>query len=115
TINPEDENAPLLLYLAGEKIKLDLTDPDAPEDSLTSKQRRIVLSKDPFAAAEFSHTLMEAVVRILLGFNSDHEQPLGLLGRVRAYHFNTEEQKRGSLHYHGLIWLANKPSPREFA
>src|SRR6185312_16757796 len=35
--------------------------------------------------------------------------------KVAAVHWNSEEQRRGSLHWHGLVWLADKPDPRDFA
>ena len=42
------------------------------------------------------------------------DQPLGVLGDVIAYHFNPEEQGRGSLHYHGMVWLGHKPDTETF-
>jgi len=115
TVNPEDENAALLLHLAGHSVKLELSDPDTPTDVPSSTFRRMVLARDPMAGALYSHSIMNAVISALLGLGNDGEEETGLFGKVAACHFNSEEQNRGSLHWHGLLWLSNKPDPREFA
>jgi len=115
TVNPNDENSALLLHFAGETIALDLEDPDKPLDAPSAAQRRAILGRDPFAAALFSHTLMRAVNFALLGVDHQEGEEVGLFGKVEAVHWNSEEQNRGSLHWHGLIWLSNKPDPRVFS
>lgn len=47
-----------------------------------------------------------------LRYGSDGK--LGVLGDVHGYHFNPEEQNRGSLHYHGIVWLKYKPDAHTF-
>src|SRR6185312_9445155 len=76
---------------------------------------RAVLAKDPFAAALFSHSIMRAINYALLGIEHAQGEEVGIFGKVEAVHWNSEEQNRGSLHWHGLLWLANKPNPRDFA
>jgi len=58
---------------------------------------------------------MSAVNYALLGVGHVEGEEVGLLGKVAAVHWNSEEQHRGSLHWHGLLWLADKPDPRDFA
>ena len=54
---------------------------------------------------------MAAFIDALLGFNCG-SAGLGVLGeRVRSYSFHSEEQARGTLHFHGFVWLENRPSP----
>ena len=50
--------------------------------------------------------------RLMLSFGSGGK--LGVLGDVLAFHFNPEEQNRGSLHYHGMLWLKYKPDAQTF-
>ena len=42
------------------------------------------------------------------------EGKFGVLGDVLGFHFNPEEQNRGSLHYHGMVWLKYKPDANTF-
>ena len=113
TVNPEDENSSLLLHLAGEVVNLELDDPDTPANLPSNDMRRRILARDPLAGALYSHSIMAAVNYALLGVGNDGED-LGVFGKVAAYHWNSEEQNRGSLHWHGMVWLANKPDPQIF-
>ena len=78
-----------------------------PINLMSAKQRAKLLAHS-FAAVQFSHAIMRAFIQALLGVSLQHSS-LGVLGDVLAYHFNDEEQGRGSLHYHGLVWLKHKP------
>ena len=80
---------------------------------MSAKQRAKLLAQDSFAAVQFSHAIMRAFIQALLGV-SQQRSSLGVLGDVLAYHFNPEEQNRGSLHYHGFVWLKHKPDTEDF-
>ena len=117
TVNPEDRHSPLVVYYQGKhRVKLGLDDPDMPAVPSALDRFRIVVN-DPLAAAQFSARVMQAFIDTLLGFSVQKpapSRPLGVFGDVQAYHFNDEEQNRGSLHYHGLLWLKHKPDTASF-
>ena len=94
------------------ELKLSLDDPDMPANILSALERKKMVCSDALAAVQFSHALLRAFIKSLLGFGS--EGKLGFLGDVLGYHFNPEEQNRGSLHYHGIVWLAHKPDAATF-
>src|SRR5690348_7190 len=101
TINPNDAHSPIVCKFAGEKISISLKDPEKPTEKILGRKRHLLLAQDPYAAVLYSHCLMQAFLSALLGYGNENGKP-GLLGHVAAYHFNPEEQNRGSLHYHGL-------------
>lgn len=74
-------------------------------------QRRQMVLQDSFASGKYSHVLLQSFISALLGWQ---HADLGIFGDIEAYHFNGEEQGRGSIHWHGLVWLKYKPSPSEF-
>ena len=118
TINPEDRHAPLVCHFGQRNVNLKLSDPDKPGPGfLSCRDRKRLVANDSLAAAKFSHTLMQAFIRSLLGFDPNHpNQPstVGVLGDVKAHHFNPETQNRGSLHFHGMVWLQHKPGALAF-
>lgn len=125
TVNPNDKHAPLMCKLAGQKIKIGLEDPDVPDRArLVSKDpgsikwpsgnaRAQLLAEKPLAAAQYAHIVMQAFFKALVGFDPETGQRKGVFGRVAYYHFNSEEQGRGSLHFHGGIGLASHLSRQE--
>ena len=113
TLNPCDVHSPLLCSLAG--IKLKLFEKEGLYENLpTAAQRALLAARHPYEAARFAYAMVQAFCRALLGFGSSDDAPLGIFGKVEAYYLVPEEQGRGALHFHGTIWLANKPSPLEF-
>lgn len=119
TVNPEDRHAPLVVHFNGKhKVALGLDDPDMPDNLPRAFDRFRLVVNDGLAAVQFSATVMDAFIATLLGFakrpDDAYKEPVGLFGDVRAYHFNDEEQGRGSLHYHGLVWLKYKPDTATF-
>lgn len=121
TINPNDTHAPLMCKFAGENIRIGENDPDVPEGKFSDdgnglpsgKRRRQLLARDPLAAVLYSHFVMQAFLKALAGFDAENAQQHGIFGRIAAYHFNPEEQGRGSLHYHGMIILDSHLSRRQ--
>jgi len=117
TVNPEDRHSVLVVHFHGRNsLALSLDDPDLPGDIPAALQRFQIVSNDPLAAAQFSAHTMDSFISALLGFMRDKPgEKLGVLGDVKCYHFDDEEQLRGSLHYHGLVWLDHKPEYDVFA
>jgi len=113
TVNPTDVHAPIVCHFAGQCVPLlNLDDPDMPKNIASALERKKIVCSDAMAAVQFSHAVMSAFNKSLLGYGS--EGKLGILGDVSGFHFNPEEQNRGSLHYHGLVWLAHKPDATTF-
>ncbi|KAI9061025.1 hypothetical protein FKP32DRAFT_1613227 [Trametes sanguinea] len=105
-----DIHDPIAQVFAGADIDLD--------DFLASagptvEQRARNVAQDPFAAAEFFHFMIDAIVSHLYRlkitpFSVKGED--GVLGKVSAFVGAVETQGRGMLHLHLLVWLANTPS-----
>ncbi|KAJ7100742.1 hypothetical protein B0H15DRAFT_770185 [Mycena belliarum] len=54
--------------------------------------------------------MVDQFMNIYLGFERDCKR--GVFGRVKHYYAVIEAQNRGSLHFHGLIWLEGALSPK---
>ncbi len=66
------------------------------------------ISKDPVAVVRYYEQCLEAVQRIIIGYNLSLKKPRrggGLLGVPAAYMGCTESQQRGTIHMHMIIWL----------
>ena len=113
TVNPCDVHSPLLCTLAGVKLKL-FENTGLYGNLPTATQRALLAAQHPYEAARFAYAILQAFCRALLGFGSPDDAPLGVFGKVQAYYLVPEEQGRGALHFHGTVWLANKPPPAEF-
>lgn len=102
TINPADIHSPVALYFAG--VDLDL-DQIMPEKLGTSYERAQIIAKHPVATAKFFNCLIKSILKCLvLG---------GVLGPAKAYFGTVENQGRGSLHLHLLIWLNQEYTPTQ--
>ncbi|CAF0815681.1 unnamed protein product [Adineta steineri] len=100
TINPADIHSPVALYFAG--VNLDL-DKILPEALGTSYDRAKIVATHPVATAKFFNCLIKNILKyLILG---------GVLGPTKAYFGTVENQGRGSLHIHLLIWLNHEFTP----
>lgn len=107
TINPTDIHHPLVQLFAGECIALE--DPDIA-DRLSLIQKKILVAKNPAAAALFFDSMMRDFIEVILGYgNSDSP---GLFGKCKAYYGMVEAQGKGTLHCHILVWLIGHLSPQ---
>ncbi|KAI9069200.1 hypothetical protein FKP32DRAFT_1608522 [Trametes sanguinea] len=113
TINPSDTHDPVAQVLAGANIDLDnfvaSTGPSADE-------RMHNIARDPLAAAEFFHFIINTVTETLYQVKVTPyavKTGNGVLGEVSAYIGAVESQGRGTLHLHMLVWLKNTPSADE--
>ena len=85
-------------------------------------ERRKIVNEKPVAAALNFERIIHVLQRYVFGWDPRKKRPLryvldnddqknkreigGLLGVVKGYAMAVEDQGRGSLHVHGLIWLA---------
>ena len=100
TINPADIHSPVALYFAGVDLNLDKV---LPETLGTSYERAQIIATHPVATAKFFNCLIKSILKnLVLG---------GVLGSTKAYFGTVENQGRGPLHLHLLIWLNHEYTP----
>ena len=108
SICPTDIHSPILLVLAGEEIDYDIL---GNLDKFSSPSKRAeIAAKDPVAASLYFNLVIDAFNEFLLGYGKEHG---GLLGHVSTYSGAVEEQGRGTLHIHMLVWLHGYTSRSE--
>ena len=102
TINPADIHSPVALYFAGVDLNPDKV---LPEALGTSYERAQTIAAHPVATAKFFNCLIKSILKnLVLG---------GVLGPTKAYFGTVENQGRGSLHLHLLIWLNHDYTPAQ--
>ena len=100
TLNPADIHSPAALYIAS--AKLDLHNIQREQLTTTYEIAEIIASH-PVATAKFFHLLITNILEtIIVG---------GVLGPIKAYFGTVENQGRGSLHWHLLVWLDHDMKP----
>lgn len=104
TVNPNDLKHPLMLsiWCAATGTRLDI--PTSDNFIQYHQQRLQIISEDHVLQALFFDTVFTAVIDILFGFNKNSK--VGILGEVSTHYAVIESQGKGTLHAHGLIWLA---------
>ncbi|CAF4445285.1 unnamed protein product [Rotaria sp. Silwood2] len=102
TINPADIRSPVALYFAGVDLNLDKV---LPEMLGACYERAQIIATHSVAAAKFFNCLIKSILKnLVLG---------GVLGPTKAYFGTVENQGRGSLHLHLLIWLNHEFTPAQ--
>ena len=102
TVNPADMYSPVALYFAGVDLDLDKV---MPEVLGTSFERAKIIATHSVATAQFFHCLIKSILKcFVIG---------GVLGPTKAYFGTVENQGRGSLHLHLLIWLNHEFTPTQ--
>jgi hypothetical protein len=102
TINPADIHSRVALYFAG--VDLDL-DKILPETIPSTYERAQIIAAHPVATAHFFNQLISSILKCMV--------EKGLLGPIKAYFGTVENQGRGSLHLHILIWLDHDLTPSQ--
>lgn len=115
TINPSDTHDPIAQVLAGEEIDMNNFNATAGPDS---SRRSTNVASDPFAAAQFFHFIIRAIIEELFGISTTKESSKihrqdGIFGMVEGYIGSVEAQGRGTLHLHLIIWLTGAPTANE--
>ncbi|CAF0979608.1 unnamed protein product [Brachionus calyciflorus] len=100
TINPNDLNSPLVLFLSGKKIT----------DNLI--KRSIDIANNPITQSLNFDIVIKNFIYYLLGAKNPNK--IGIFGKLNGYYGMVEAQARGSLHIHFLIWLTDSVNPDEF-
>lgn len=103
TINPADINSRVALYFAGVNLDLDAI---IPSNLPTTYERAEIIASHPVATAKFFHRLITTVLETMIAGER-------VLGPVKAYFGTVENQGRGSLHLHMLIWLDHDYTPAQ--
>ena len=102
TINPADIHSRITLYFAG--IDLDL-DKVLPQTIPYTYERAQIIAAHPVSTARFFHVLISNILTLMV--------EKGVLGPTKAYFGTVENQGRGSLHLHILIWLDHELTPSQ--
>jgi hypothetical protein len=102
TINPADIHSRIALYFAG--VDLDL-DKILPETIPSTYERAQIIAAHPVATARFFNVLISSILKCMV--------EKGVLGPIKAYFGTVENQGRGSLHLHILIWLDHDLTPSQ--
>ena len=100
TINPADIHSRIALYFAG--VDLDL-DKILPSTIPSTYERAQIIAAHPVATARFFNVLISSILKCMVEG--------GVLGPIKAYFGTVENQGRGSLHLHILIWLDHDLTP----
>lgn len=100
TINPVDIHSRIALYFVG--IDLDL-DKILPEAIPSTYERAQIIAAHPVATARFFNVLISSILKCMI--------ENGVLGPIKAYFGTVENQGRGSLHLHILMWLDHDLTP----
>lgn len=102
TINPADIHSRVALYFAG--VDLDL-DKILPETIPSTYERAQIIASHPVATARFFNVLISNILKCMV--------EKGVLGPIKAYFGTVENQGRGSLHLHILMWLDHDLTPAQ--
>ena len=103
TFSPADVRHPLCLYLADSKTKFSPV-------LRCSRERSLLISRNPVAAARFFDIMVKAFIKHVLGMSTDHA---GLYGDTAGYYGTVEQQGRLTLHLHMLLWISGALSPQD--
>ncbi|CAF4838083.1 unnamed protein product [Rotaria socialis] len=94
TINPADIHSRVALYFAGVDLDLDTI---LPEKIPSTYERAQIIASHRVATARFFNVLISSILKCMV--------EKGVLGPIKAYFGTVENQGRGSLHLHILMWL----------
>lgn len=100
TINPADIHSRVALYFAG--VDLDL-DKILPSKIPSTYERAQIIASHPVATARFFNVLITSILKCMV--------EKGVLGPIKAYFGTVENQGRGSLHLHILLWIDHDLTP----
>jgi hypothetical protein len=103
TFSPVDNNHPLCLYFADDKIYF------TPKIRNSDERMRLI-AQNPVAAATFFDHMTRAFIEHVLCVDSNDP---GLYGHTDSYYGTVEQQGCLTLHMHMLIWVKGALSPQE--
>lgn len=100
TINPADIHSRIALYFAG--VNLDI-DKILPSEIPSTYERAQIIAAHPVATARYFDALITSILKCMI--------EKGVLGPIKAYFGTVENQGRGSLHLHILLWIDHDLTP----
>jgi hypothetical protein len=100
TINPADIHSRVALYFAGVDLDLDKV---LPSKIPSAYERAQIIATHPVATARFFNILITSILKCMV--------EKGVLGPIKAYFGTVENQGRGSLHLHILLWIDHDLTP----
>ena len=103
TINLADINSGVALYFAGVNLDLDAI---IPSNLPTTYKQAEIIASHPVATAKLFHLPITTVLETMIAGER-------VLGPIKAYFGTVENQGRGSLHLHKLIWLDHDYTPAQ--
>lgn len=104
TANPDDSRHPLMLSMWCEALDLRIDAPMRDNFIKYHQTRMKILAEDPVLQAQFFDTIFRAVTDVVFGF--DRTPKLGIFGEVSVHYAVIENQGKGTLHAHGLVWVS---------
>ncbi len=104
TLNPAEVHSPVVSFMCGYEVDLNEKFPEIP----SAYDRAKYASKNPVVCARYFDMVVKAFITCLLRYQKEGG---GILGNVSGYYGCPEEQGRGALHLHMLIWLEGYRSP----
>ncbi len=104
TLNPAEVHSPIVSFLSGHEINIDNQFPEVP----SSHERAKNVASHPVECAKYFDVMIKAFIECLLRYKKPNG---GILGNVSGFYGCTEEQGRGALHLHMLVWLEGYKSP----
>ena len=126
TLNPNDVNSLLALKYVIPDFKygterdehgnvIKYTDAMGLLENVSKRMEAI--GSDPVGCVKYFRKIVSLILKCLFGCGDDlkcESNEIGILGKVAAYWGAIENQGRGTLHIHMLIWLHGTPSIEAF-
>lgn len=100
TINPADIHSRVAMYFAGVDLDLDKL---LPSEIPSTYERAQIIAAHPVATARYFNVLITSILKYMV--------EKGVLGPIKAYFGTVENQGRGSLHLHILLWIDHDLKP----
>ena len=118
TVTPDDDNHISIQILSGKHIDFNRFGTSEMTDAFLSnraKERNELRIKYPGICALFFELALNTIIVEVFGWNltKKKQETLGLFGRIDAFTCSIEEQGRGTLHAHFLIWNSELNKKRE--
>ena len=116
TVAPSDADSMLMLRISA--VMTTGSSADVERLVPAAGVRRRTAAENPVATALMTKLVLEAIMEDLIGLRPAHmrlatvplhDRPLGIFGRIIGYVFVTEEQARGSLHAHAVLFTDMSP------
>ena len=107
TLNPADIHSPIVCFLSGEDIDLNS---EITQNLPSSRNRAQLVAENPVAAAQYFRIVIKAFISCIMRYKKVDG---GIFGDVSGYYGCVEEQGRGTLHLHMVLWVSWYNSPTD--